>query len=110
MSLTSEFEMDGDDFNGVKFTYSDGVVEFEFCGYLWDIEETKERFGRFLRNAKNGELSIVEFENSNGDSSITHKNGRIHFNVSKYGGNGSGDLSVTLPLELCIPALENLSS
>lgn len=56
MSLTSEFEMDGDDFNGVKFTYSDGVVEFEFCGYLWDIEETKERFGRFLRNAKNGEF------------------------------------------------------
>nr|WRK65325.1 hypothetical protein MarFTME_280 [Marseillevirus futianmevirus] len=110
MSLTSEFEMDGSDFNGVRFIYSDGVVKTSFSGLLWDIEETKQRFRSFLEKAKKGEFANLEFEGCNGESSVCHKKGFVSFTVSKYGGNGCGDLSVTLPLDLCIPALENVAS
>nr|WQM86848.1 hypothetical protein [Marseillevirus cajuinensis] len=109
MSVTSEFEMDGDDFNGVRFTYSDGVSKMAFSGCRWDIEETKEKFRLFLEKAEQGQFATVEFEGSNGESSVSHNKGRVCFSVSKYGGNGSGDMSVTLPLELCIPALKNVS-
>lgn len=110
MSLTSEFEMDGDDFNGVRFTYSDGVVSTNFFGLLWDILETKRRFRSFLEKAKKGEFANIEFEGCNGESSVCHNKGFVSFSVSKYGGDGCGDLSVTLPLDLCIPALENVAS
>ncbi|AQQ73873.1 hypothetical protein [Kurlavirus BKC-1] len=110
MSLTSEFEMDGDDFNGVRFIYSDGVVKTNFSGHLWDILETKQRFRAFLEKAKRGEFTCIEFEGCNGESSVYHNKGFVSFTVSKYGGSGCGDLSVTLPLDLCIPALENVSS
>lgn len=110
MSLTSEFEMDGSDFNGVRFIYSDGVVKTNFSGLLWDILETKQMFRSFLEKAKRGEFAYLEFEGSNGESSVCHNKGFISFVVSKYGGDGCGDLSVTLPLNMCIPALENVAS
>lgn len=110
MSLTSDFEMDGDDFNGVRFIYSDGVVLTNFFGLLWDILETKRRFRSFLEKAKKGEFANIVFEGCNGESSVCHSKGFVSFTVSKYGGNGCGDLSVTLPLNMCIPALENVAS
>ncbi|AGV01380.1 hypothetical protein C8_31 [Cannes 8 virus] len=108
MSLTASLEMDGDDFNGVCFTYTDGVVKMEFSGCLWSLNETKEILKKFLDEAKAGKFSHIEFEGSNGESSISHSGGEVSFSVAKYGGNGSGDMSFSLPLSMCVSAIESV--
>ena len=111
MSLTSEYlfdELDNNAFNGVGFEYTDGIVKMEFTASNWDVEETKEEFQKLVKNAKEGKTENIRFESANGESCILVKDGRVHFCVAKYGGNGSGDISFSLPLELCLSSLEKL--
>ncbi|AHA46309.1 hypothetical protein ISTM_411 [Insectomime virus] len=111
MSLTSEYlfdELDNNAFNGVGFEYADGIVKMEFTASNWDVEETKEEFQKLVKKAKEGKTESIRFESANGESCILVKDGRVHFCVAKYGGNGSGDISFSLPLELCLPSLEKL--
>ncbi|AMQ10527.1 hypothetical protein [Brazilian marseillevirus] len=108
MSLTSEYEFDGDDFNGASFTYSDGILNLHFSGSRWELEETKEKFRELVSNLKEGKSTTIEFEGWNGCSVITAKPSQVSFCVSKYGGAGSGDIDFSLPLEKCVSAFENL--
>ncbi|AEA07295.1 conserved hypothetical protein [Lausannevirus] len=109
MSLISEFTMDGDEFVGVAFKYTDGIVNMEFGGYRWGLEKTKKKFAELLKEVKEGKNCYLEFEGWNGQSVINVLNSKVTFSVAKHGGSGSGDMEFTLPLNKCIAAFENLS-
>ncbi|AMQ10526.1 hypothetical protein [Brazilian marseillevirus] len=106
MSLTSEFEYNGNEFSGVVFTYSDEVVKMVFDGSGPSLEKTKELLRKFVDDAKAGNYATVKFVR--GSSISTESDDRVSFVVAKYEKTGSGYVDFSLPIDLCLPAFESL--
>jgi len=109
MSLASSFEFDGEIFTGVSFVYSDGAVKMNFSASGFTLERTKKLIKKFVDDAKNKKYATIAFGSTNdGITVATEEEDKVTFTVSKYEKRGTGDLELSLPLNVCLPAFESL--
>ncbi|WBR14760.1 hypothetical protein pkur_cds_586 [Pandoravirus kuranda] len=101
-----------DDFDGEHYICSfdfgyesrDGNLHMSFS---IDPSTTKpDDWARLLNDMRRGVECEIGTHPSNGEVSITHRDGRVTFVTSKYGSGGDGDMRVTLPAADCLGAIE----
>lgn len=90
----------------IQFITSEG---YSFKANFGGIVE-KQHWVKLLDSIKNNIRDYIIFESCNGSAEITTDCGSCIFSVSRYGGDGYGDISVTVPSKLCIDAFEKLVS
>lgn len=109
-------DMVTDDFDGEHYICSfvleyesrDGAIRMSFS---IDPSTTKpDDWAGLLSDMRRGVESQIDACPSNGEVSITHKNGRVTFVTSKYGSGGDGDMQVTLPAADCVAAIERCAT
>lgn len=105
-------DMITDEFDGERYICS-FVLDYKSCddavhvSFSIDPSMTKpDDWVRLLSDMRRGVESTIDACHSNGEASITHKDGRVLFVTSKYGSGGDGDMRVTLPVSDCLVAIE----
>ncbi|AVK77308.1 hypothetical protein pmac_cds_620 [Pandoravirus macleodensis] len=109
-------DMITDDFDGehyicsfvLKYKSCDGAIRMSFSV---DPSTTEpDDWVRLLSDMRRGVESQIDTCPSNGEVSITHRNGSVTFVTSKYGSGGDGDMHVTLPAADCVAAIERCAT
>lgn len=84
---------------------------FKMVAEMSDPNVTKEHWKKMMASIKKGEDFILCFEDCNGccEISFREESKSCFFSVSKFGGDGYGDMCVELPADLCTETFKKLT-
>jgi hypothetical protein len=113
----------------VKFDYDideNGNKEFEEPGIIFEIntkycsitvsyatiednnKDSKQRWDEFISNVKNNIDDSLCFCESNGNVSLSYKNGNVYFEVEKFGAGGDGSIEIKVDVRNCMNAFDKI--
>lgn len=109
--IDDQLKGEGDPTCSTTFTVETGEgvrSRITICVDAYTIENARSKWIKLHNAAKNhGHYKIVTCM-SNGEVSIEIDDETIDFHTSKYGAGGDGEITVTLPCDSVISAIENI--
>lgn len=70
----------------------------------------KDDWNIFVDAVDGNDECIFALNTGNGFTGIRTKNGMTTFELSKYGRNGDGEITIEIPNDICMPAFKKVSA
>lgn len=70
--------------------------------------DTLAEWATFIYHVENNSKGSIVFDDCNGQVSIETADGKTSFFVSRGGGDGYGDINITVPNTVCSPMFKNM--
>ena len=92
---------DCDDYEFSEFQFEFRTNEMSTSIYFSNDTNSKTKWEKLMEAFVNNKNHTLYYSRCNGEISIELKNGFAKFTTSTYGGESSGDISVSMKLENC---------